>query len=156
MRNKELYDSTVDIILDAYNNKKLMHGSACGCFIGNIVEKRCKNLDYKDIYLDGNQVYTAYWYDVISNHYAKTNVDLKELVKEQIDSTGYTVEEVIALEQAFESAISIEKRVIGERGLDIGQYEGMKAALKKLAEIHETPATESIEKLDKIQETVYA
>ncbi len=61
----------------------------------------------------------------------------------------------MSLEKAFEEAICKEEIIHKFSGTGYTQYEGMKAALNKLAEIHNTPSKPSIEKLDKIQELVY-
>lgn len=159
MNNEKLYQETVDIILDAYNNKQLVHGDQCGCFIGNIVKKRYDVKPYK-----GNSIEHAWspdWFEVLyikkngNKHFDKhldEHLSEKEGLK-QIKATGYSIDEIIQLEWAFEKEESEEEKL--DNG-DISQYQGMKAALKKLAEIHDRDAIESIEKLDKIKKLIYS
>ena len=148
MNRRELYQETVDIILDAYNQKKLIHGNPCRCFIGNIISSRA-NCDF---YSDN---INPYWIQALTFHRSKllahdAHIFIEEHVKEgmkQIEKSGYTIEEVDRLEHVFEE--EYEKEAFDS------QYLGMVAALNELAKIHEADPIESVKRLDKIQEEVY-
>jgi hypothetical protein len=168
MKNEKLYKETVDIILDAYNERKLEHGDPCACFIGNIVAKRyavkpaipiLRESGATPEYSYSPDWYTAscfkYRYGTLAN-FMGVKLDEEEGEK-QIEATGYTLQEVAEMEKAFEDAECIEEGYVDDgEGKNIGQLEGMKAALKVLAKIHETMPEESLTRLQEIHEKVYA
>lgn len=159
MKNEQLYNETVDIILDAYNNGQLKYLDACGCFIGNIVAAR----------MNYSGKYAAAWLICASPislrrlphsgifMESKMSVDeFRQLGFKQIESTGYTAEEVDRMEGAFEAAKHVKRDEDGNRiPYDNTGLAGMKAALKVLAEIHETKEDTSIERLEKIHKEKY-
>ena len=155
MKNEQLYKETVDIILDAYNDGHLISGSACGCFVGNIVARRM-GIAYNAPGYNGD-----WWYGVIypinSNHASSEFVEkYGENGMKQIKVTGYSIQEVAKLEKAFENAATkLEKETDGSCSSIQKSYVGMDAALKVLAEIHETDEKESIVRLDKIYKEKY-
>lgn len=175
MKNEQLYNETVNIILDAYNKKQLQAGHPCGCFIGNIIAYRLGVTEKND---EGLPKFPTHWYEgLISQRKCAdrnfawdfdglcefpTITPSMEKGLNQILLTGYTVDEVLLLENKFEIAAMIEKEKSEDWLMDMDVVEmrsnlaGMKAALKLLAEIHETKEDDSIVRLEKIHEKVYA
>ena len=113
MKNKELYDRTVSILVDAYFNDMLLHRDPCGCAVGNLVANGI-GCTVEKIILDDKQE-EINW---INAYPAWTNVfctygggkqefypsDYKGVAAIQIDSTGYKWPDLAKIEKAFETA----------------------------------------------------
>lgn len=116
MKNKKLFNETVDILVKAYMNDTLEHGSCSACAVGNIITARL-----------GDEYFGTFeWFDYIRGQ----NCDkITEIGKEQVQSTGYSFDDVVRIEQAFESA--------GTEYTDENGYKGLMAVVTVLCEIHE-------------------
>lgn len=132
MKNKELFDRTVKILVNAYLNNSLVHNNCCACAVGNII---AANMEIKyDPYLKwvGRQLA---WSKVFVTMPFKTDQIQRPWAyagsaKEQIDATGYTWQELSIIESAFESA---------PRGIDSEErmYYGLMAVVDALCQIHQ-------------------
>lgn len=132
---KEVYQKSVDILLDAYNAGNLFHGKCDACAVGNI--------------LGGND-----WVAVIGafdSGFGKRFYDFKEHYNETeglklIDKSGLTKKELMHIEEAFETADDED----GE------QFKGLCAVLDVMKDMVEedVPHKENIEKLESIHEKV--
>lgn len=119
MKNQELYQRSVDILLDAYNEKRLVHGNDCECAVGNLVRANggasggwfCPMLNYKEM---------------VYREIPDANVKFKE----KIEMTGYTINEIVSIEAAFESKSWVDEK-------NRTQYFGLCAVLDVLRKIHE-------------------
>ena len=143
MNREELYHDTINIVLDAYNNQEMLIGDPCKCFIGNIISKRYNGLEK---FRNGDYCYSPDWYFGVvkkaSAKFYKGEISEQKGIR-QIESTGYTLDEVIELERNFES---------------FSQYNELAAiesTLIKLAEIHETNEKEYTQRLEMIYDKVY-
>lgn len=133
MKNKSLYDKTVDILYQAYFNDTLKHLSCTACAVGNICGG---NLEWRFLFVTefGTQR------NVIDVHYLTTSVapfnsqlevdKARKRAFDLIESTGYTPYELAKVEYAFESA---DKGKSGEDWM----FNGLVAVLDVLKEIHE-------------------
>jgi hypothetical protein len=141
----KLYQKTVDVLLDAYNNNTLEHGNCSACAVGNICkeaadETRIKNSAWKCLFRTV--------IDEAGNSLSQPAIQLttNDVIHASIliDATGYTVAELAQIEKAFETSLI-------EAGLDYftyttgtpaqlkyGQYIGLVAVLKVLEKIHAT------------------
>lgn len=148
---KEVYDSAVNALLDAYNNEELFHGRCDACAVGNI--------------MNGNDVWAfatgCTGNDGVLSPYDESTYDRVYKVEAAnilIDGSGLSKSEVIEIERAFEMAIHntvegydywkmthVQKR---------GQYMGLVAVLDVMKDMVETEVKhkENITKL----ETIYA
>lgn len=166
MNRIELYNQTVDLLLDAYNFNKLVHGNCKSCAVGSI----CGDSTWSDYFYtaDGEQI-TEFQEDFNLN---KTYLN-----------TGYSYKELMEIEYAFETSIyNIELNnkqkeeiynFILRRNLSLdyvsissgssyvyytdidfkkGQYLGLVAVLDKLKEIHEVDLVESNSNQTKLKE----
>lgn len=194
MNRPELYQKTVDLLLDAYNSGKLEHGDCKACAVGNIcggndnwarlfmtssgtqhVSKLDKIKVYKsgigtieipneqaEEYSEKGFVYGDSGYDgddvdgfsVSPRNFVAKKMEAVKL----IESTGYTMEELMKIEFAFE--ISIDNTEEGRNHYIYednkkGQFIGLTAVLNVLAEIHAAPETEKTSNQEKL-EKVYA
>lgn len=129
MNRPELYHKTVDILVQAYFNDTLKHGTGCGCAVGNMVCANLYNGDFKRWSYDYSW---PSWNAVIDYSFSKP--DLKSyhgVAKDQIDSTGYSVRELAEIEKAFESANVI--KTYSEEN----KFNGLMAVIEALDVIHE-------------------
>lgn len=97
--NTERFNRTVDILVKAYLNDTLQHDNPCGCAVGNMIMASCGIKfkhghdwfgDKRITWLDASPA----WYKFIDS---PTGID-------QVASTGYSIDEILAIEKAFESA----------------------------------------------------
>lgn len=135
MKNSELYNRTVNILVDAYFNDTLEHGNPCACAVGNIIAANMgKKINVVNpnfaskLGWDGEQIDAAYWYSCIND--AEHLLGPKTVA--EINSSGYSVDEIIRIENAFESA-----RFFGRRQDDEIMFQGLTNVIEVLDQIHE-------------------
>ena len=134
MDRLSLYHKTVDILYAAYFNDTLRHNKCTACAVGNMV---AANMGIEmNIDLENGAIYWAncspQWDNVFMTAQNKQwfNVDgYQGEAKRQIDSTGYSVVELAAIERRFESA---------DRGNSDEDYmfNGLVDVLETLKQIH--------------------
>lgn len=126
--NRPTFDQTVSVLVKAYLNDTLVHGNCYACAVGNIVASSIGVTKFEQgtlhLYWSGfneradypgnNKGYPQGWGGVFctDNHrqIIKAHVyDECRAAKEQIDSTGYSWEELAIIEEAFESADPFER-----------------------------------------------
>lgn len=133
------FDKTVDILVKAYLNDTLKHGDCYACAVGNLVAHSCgyrvtPRLEWFD--QDGKSKFAEWKFvfmtvrrrdettqSIYPEHYNGRS-------KEQIDSTGYTWQQLAKLEYAFETCEIGETR-------DEFIFNGLMAVVDVLAEIHQ-------------------
>jgi hypothetical protein len=90
--SKERFDKTVDVLVSAYLNDTLVHGNDCACAVGNMI---CAAMGYK---YGGWQ---ANWHVGLV---CGLGGPFKEAAFIEVASTGYSVDEILTIERAFEQA----------------------------------------------------
>ncbi len=119
MLKPELYNKTVDILVQAYFNDTLEHGNCYACAVGNMIAANCgyEFVDFKRP-LTGGNIHTGighlFW-DKNNNFEdnpvgSLTHIGSQRLFGKQIsqqfhdhvNSTGYTFDELCQIEDAFE------------------------------------------------------
>ena len=142
MNKPELYQKTVDILVQAYFNDTLRHDDCAACAVGNIIADA---LGYKITstkakwQCDDGEV-SPNWINVFCTYYTPsgrkvTSFDLaayEEGAANEIDATNYTVHELADMEKAFEMA-STEGDYM---------FNGLMAVIEVLDQIHENTDTE--------------
>lgn len=131
MKKIELYNKTVGILVDAYMNDTLRHGSCIGCAVGNLI---CANMYNGDMNMFDKKLCGddgTIWVDVID--YTREPRIKKYIgnAKAQIDSTGYSIMELANIELAFESS---NKNKMYD---DAAMFNGLMAVIDVLDIIHE-------------------
>lgn len=135
---KASFEHSVDVLVKAYIKGTLEHGSCRACAVGNLVA----DAQGIELIIDNNSLLTKIGVipNIIPNKYGKSLFHWSSLVdingygnKDQglveIESTGYTVDEIIAIERAFERCeFSLNK--------DQWMLNGLYAVVDVLAEIH--------------------
>lgn len=145
MKNRELFDKTIAILVRAYQNDTLLHGSCASCAVGNIVASSM------NIKVDPDCVFKwitfgPMWQNVfltansVSYKYPE---NYQEIAKYQIDSTGYSWQELAKIESAFESvAIPSDGPFYNS---DSHVFEGLMGVVDALMEIHEANEEEVLD-----------
>lgn len=167
MNRKELYYKTVDILLDAYNNEELFHGNCDACAVGNIV-KANGGFGQKP----ACSKYSSNWGIVFCTSMAPwvqkqifNPENYGGEAKQELDQTGYHIEELAKIEYAFEFSIShlpvpqntsLKDSYNYYKDVDVkkGQFIGLTAVLEVLASIHEIDKQGQESSQEKLQ-TVY-
>lgn len=152
MNRPELYQKTINVLLDAYNNGELSHGVCSCCAVGNICKESSNELGIS------NDMWSFLFVTSCDEGFYKPTKSIFSTCSkiEQalilIKDTGYTVEELTKIEWAFETAIPIEKREYYTKlKTKEGQYMGLCAVLEVLKQIHEKEEiVEAKERLDAI------
>lgn len=143
MNREKLYYKHIDILSNAYANNLLQHGNSCGCDIGNLIAA-CNGIElsindngrvgpkYADK-IDYSLPVLFLWYErkiggILSD-------EEEAIVDKQVSNTGYTWDELMRLEKAFESAINF----IDE---DKKMWNGLMRVIKEMDIIHENTDTE--------------
>lgn len=139
MIKEELYHKTVDILVKAYFDDTLKHGNCVACAVGNIINhyrpftsEEKTNLQYR---ISG---WSSVFCTLGAGHPDQEQVILprnyKGDSKEQIDSTGYTWQELAKIEFYFETAPQGKSE-------DEWMFNGLMAVIDVLDEIHENKDT---------------
>ncbi len=149
MKNHELYSKTVDILVQAYFNDTLEHGNYCGCAVGNII---AANFGIELVKSSGkksevhpkmipdfsytanrghleNPFHNGIWY-----YFKDKNKTPNGVVEQQVVMTGYSWEELLRIERAFENAW-------GYTTDDERMFCGLMAVIECLDLIHENNDT---------------
>lgn len=132
MKNKELYNKTIGILVDAYFKGTLQHENACACAVGNLISanqgiKIARGDSSDRIYWPEH---SALWYGYAMISRMPDEQDI--LAFEQIRSTGYTFDEIIRIEHAFESVNETHYTDEDER-----QFRSLMKVVDVLDQIHE-------------------
>jgi hypothetical protein len=151
MINPELYKKTVDILYDAYFNNTLVHGDFCACAVGNLIAANTGEkilLRNTAVHMDGRKrrimkldserspEWIKVFYTVGINDTLFNSCNYKGFAKLEIDSTGYSLQELMKIEYAFEVANK------GESEEDY-LFNGLIAVLDVLSKIHEVEEAET-------------
>ncbi len=154
MIRQDLYNKTINVITKAYHNDTLEHGTCYGCFVGNLVAAGC-GYEYErcevseKLLFENGQI--AQWDEVFCTRGFECTrtgrVSLQQITYEnkyhtidearkQIDSTGYTWQELAQIEFAFETADK------GESKEDY-MFNGLIAGIEVLDKIHQVKESKS-------------
>jgi hypothetical protein len=140
MKNEQLYNKTVDILVQAYFNDTLEHGNCYACAVGNIIAANkgytyvpCIDTTMQKIVWDvtkgsyGNPNYGS-WYDAVTYE-----ID-KHQNNHECNSTGYSIYDLRDIEKAFEKCY---------KGITEQDYifNGLMAVIDVLDKIHENTDT---------------
>ena len=132
MKNKELFNDTVRILVNAYLNNSLVQGNCHACAVGNIIAAKM-NIKYdQDLKWMGCQVAWPQVFVTVSFEIAQVRRpwNLNGPAKEQINATGYSWKELAQIEYAFERAPWAKTQE--ER-----MFNGLMAVVEALSQIHE-------------------
>jgi hypothetical protein len=135
------FNQTVNVLVQAYLNDTLIHGYCAACAVGNIVASSMgievlKEDDFSVPYWSKSNpewptVFLCTGEDPAKKDFQVITPDgyKNPKVKIEIDSTGYTWQELAKIEFAFES-------VPYSRNRENRMYEGLMKVVDVLAEIH--------------------
>lgn len=150
------FQHSVNVLIKAYMNGTLVHGSCHACAVGNLVADACGvayrfsdtiqlgiRPTYVDLIPEWDSVFTTVWgdQDVCLKAY-------KGESKRQIDATGYQWTELARIEKAFETAAYETK--YGPLEGD-AEFNGLVAVFNVLADIHQVDLTTRNEALQALE-----
>ena len=141
------FEHTVDVLVKAYMNDTLRHGYCPACAVGNMI---ANSMGIEIVKEDGYgglcwQGAVPQWDNVFYTGAHPDEVGAQEMdldsyqgeAKKQIDSTGYTVDELAQIEKAFESKNpTYFHESDTEFDRDEWMFRGLMAVVDVLAEIH--------------------
>lgn len=134
MNREETYYESVDILLDAYNNRTLRHGDCGACAVGNLLGTRDWFLQIGSY--SGFEGQRIIWQPCA--------------IVPEVENSPYTPVELVKIEEAFEKSIEDDYTYYAITDTVKGQYVGLCAVLKVLGEIHEIEEKKSQERLEEI------
>jgi len=132
MKNKELFDKTVKILVNAYLDNSLVQGNCHACAVGNIIAaslniKYDQNLKWIDRPVAWSRVFVTLSFQIAQ---VKRPWAYNGEAKEQINATGYAWPELARLEYAFERAPRGKSK-------EECMFNGLMAVVDVLCQIHE-------------------
>lgn len=133
MKNKKLYNKTINILVNAYFNNTLEHGMCTMCAVGNLVAANMGYTFKNNTWNNGAGYTFPRWNNVHMYTDDEQKFDLSKYVdtaKKEIDSTGYSPLETAAIELAFETANKGKSK-------DEYMFNGLMAVVNALDKIHE-------------------
>lgn len=136
---------TVNVLVKAYLNETLEHGVCTACAVGNIIADSVKAKVIKDhgVWVRNGALVQPIWDDVFLSEIPgeqKINPEnYKGWAKRQIDTTGYTWQELAKIEYAFElhnCLIDYPNDEQEEKQISDAMFNGLMAVVDVLADIH--------------------
>lgn len=143
MYTKEQFHETVGILVKAYMDDTLEHASCCACAVGNIIAARNGyTFNERKRSMDGALIWDGLrrssWQSCFIT-YTGSGEQRQHFtryfgsIKEEIDSSGYSLKDLAKIEFAFESAPAENI----DDGLDpVWMFNGLMAVVDVLCEIH--------------------
>jgi hypothetical protein len=134
---KQLFDETIAILVQAYINETLRHNDCSACAVGNIVSSR----------INAEEPWCPSWY----SRYHPNGFGLyfenqsKEMGEKEIAATGYSPNDILKIEYAFESCERPEECEITDDSNEEWMFNGLMAVVDVLIKIHELGETEKQE-----------
>ena len=137
MERKDLFNKTINVLVNAYRNDTLEHENCAACAVGNLIayakgyKVDTENINWHD---SGVKEISPSWTagfctnSIGFQSTSKRVYNSNSTVKDEIDSTGYSFEELAAIELAFESS--------DWHKADDSQFVGLMAVVDCLQKIH--------------------
>lgn len=144
MKNKELFNRTISILVNAYHNNTLQHGYCSACAVGNLVAAGI-NTEAKKSGTEFQNGVLAVWDRVFMTTDRGQYFEIDKYegeAKEQIDSTGYSVEDLAKIEYAFENVPMPAHCTLYTGDDDEWMFSGLMAVVDALMLIHEADNSE--------------
>lgn len=140
---RKRFDLAINTLVKAYMKGTLAKGAACGCAVGNIVASANSLSIEKQVGMwTWSNGRLSSWDKVFSTHSNGTqDINLtaySNLAKEEIDSTGYSWQELAKIEHAFERATQIwfnRYAKLPAKEIEADQYNGLVAVFNVMCEI---------------------
>lgn len=157
MKNKELFEKTVNILVKAYQDDTLEYVDCNACAVGNIVAANCGIKLKKNIFdgidtIGGKSDYWAESFSFFGEGLKGLSPEKQRTVDSiiQAKSTGYSFEELALIEEAFSKGFI--KRYLSK---EEKTFLGLMSVVDCLMEIHEANEQETnLAKSMFIKETV--
>ena len=133
MKNPELFNETISILVKAYFDGTLRHNDCAACAVGNMVAARNNCVLELDDFIcaydkSGNEFDNRLWFDLV--HGLGFSGDSLKSAQDQIQTTGYTLQEITDIELAFDYLGWNEEN-------DTDGFKGLMNVVDTLQKIHE-------------------
>lgn len=157
MKREELFNKTIGILVNAYHNDELEPGSPCGCAVGNLVAAGCGYTINGGTFVTGqfkNGPMAEWVMPVVAGAGRGIGyIHMNQEARKQVDSTGYSVQELSLIEHAFECRDLDHEELDKYRSKpkDERSLEGLFRVYDMLCDIHEVDKTKV-----KVAEEVFA
>lgn len=135
MKNKELFDRTIGILVKAYHSGELDYGDCAKCAVGSLVFAANP---YYNTYTEK----TKWGRSVVFGTGKLTGAD-----EENAEDTGYSLVELAVIEKAFYEGVSLFENATDKPPLseDEENFNGLMSVVDCLMEIHEANTAEVTE-----------
>jgi len=141
MNRKDIFDRSIAVLVKAYQDNTLQAVNCYACAVGNLVAaqagvKYIQHPDVEDEYFKWDTKIEPDWFDAMcATRDGGDWLDKEQFTRGcvQIATTGYTMKEVILIEDAFENTYSSYSKHDGHDPM----FEAMMGVYKVLCEIHE-------------------
>lgn len=137
MENKELFDKSFNVLLNAYKTDTLVYSTQCACAVGNLVAAAngyeiIKDYSYRWKSSDG--MIEPAWGECMDvfGMSSFNKEKYKGQCKFEIESTGYTYEQIIKIENTFCDMLFANPSQSNELKI----YSGLDAIVDYLLKIH--------------------
>ncbi len=142
MKATERFDRAINALVKGYFNNTLAKGTCAACAVGNIVAagigtSPCLSA-WSPTWQNGNQTEWDWVFVTEGKEQRVTPEKYEGAAKVEIDSTGYSWQDLARVEYAFETSTSIDFRkyhLFGPEKIDADQYRGLMAVVDVLCEI---------------------
>jgi hypothetical protein len=125
MKNKELFDKTIGILVNAYMNDTLSYFDCEKCAVGNL------------IFSNGQSHFS--WMQTVMNFRGRVKSDKDNDIIEKMEKTGYSLKQLSDIENAFNIGTGSMAK-----GTDFN-YSGLMKVVDALMKIHEATTEEITE-----------
>ncbi|QJW91564.1 hypothetical protein HNV11_20365 [Spirosoma taeanense] len=159
---KNRFDRAISALVKGYLNGTLAKGHCAACAVGSLVAEGVGGKVFRKKRLLLGQTYdcsvpNSDWQDVFVTYLNRPQIQrpyrYTGAAKIQIDSTGYTWQELALVEEAFEMNTKLHFKtypICTPEEIDTDQYNGLKAVFEVLCEIEGiTDATPFVAMLEK-------
>lgn len=145
MKNKELFDRTISILVKAYQNDTLEHHNCYACAVGNLMAENCGFRLIKTPFKFSEIYYTGYNGTLIYEPllpieqvltYNLDRLESSDFINDIIKKVGYTLNELSSIEAAFEGG------TYKRDDHDKDGFYGLMNVVDALMEIHEAEQKE--------------
>jgi hypothetical protein len=142
------FNYTVNVLVKAYLNDTLLHNDCCACAVGNLIadaigaeiridgDPSRGTWSYETMWTRNKNQIQPIWDQVFCTTPSGQTIrkeEYKGWAKKQIDTVGYSLEELAAIEFAFEDGGDIEKQAPNDPEW---MFNGLMAVVDVLADIH--------------------
>lgn len=145
------HNNAIRVLVNAYFNDTLAKGTCTACAVGNLVADALGAKVNKNLKCSINKMYWAKVFCTSDKYQSINEENYFGESKKQIDSTGYTWQELARIEKVFEenTIIShVDYDDYSEEEISQDKFNGLKAVFEVLCEIEGVESREYVQMLE--------